>query len=511
MATVRGLYIAAASKTNPTWPVVLFRELGQSSIVEVHRSSYPGSGDSTNGFCGIHGSVDGSYMVAVGDGIYKSNNFYRGILSWYDGTWHDYAVPATHRFCDVRVIDGTVWVSGWRTDVLHTGKIWSWTPGGGFVEVLSTYFPTSLVVGYHHFSDDRVSLIFPEQTIYNPFRQARLNNGVWEAVTDTWQAATFYPKGTVLLGSNSDYVAIADNYDIPLSNGSYWRVRMCFPGLHDWGNGIFDANGTGTSKIWDLTRDDNEIVWEGSLGPSSADLCTVAGAPDYCLAASYAQYANRIYKWDGVSLVSKKSGGQRYQRIAIAADNQTAFAITNNLGTQAYYRESLDAGETWPGETALTGYIWAAAAYFADGLSVIPGPPGGGGGGGGGDGGTGPDGQLVIGEDGGYWITVPGTFPAGDDLEVFIGPNGDDTDPPCYGGQGYGYNPVSADGTELLLVTPPVAAGIDRILSWRKVGGDLTQIGTLWVVDRNHANKLHSSRAGFPPWAGVGARRLEGE
>jgi len=64
------------------------------------------------------------------------------------------------------------------------------------------------------------------------------------------------------------------------------------------------------------------------------------------------------------------------------------------------------------------------------------------------------DRSNVISSAGGEGLTLSGTFPSGA-LTVYLGPLGTIDDPPCYGGPGYGYQPQSADGTTVKIVTPP--------------------------------------------------------
>jgi len=115
-----------------------------------------------------------------------------------------------------------------------------------------------------------------------------------------------------------------------------------------------------------------------------------------------------------------------------------------------------------------------------------------------------------ISEVGGHQLELTGTFPAGTDLEVYIGPSGDETDPPAYGGEDRGYRPVSEDGSSVAVVTPPLAPGTHSV-SWRTAGSGSPPavLGTLQVLERNWPAKLYIQRNNFPPWTGVGRRRLE--
>jgi hypothetical protein len=118
----------------------------------------------------------------------------------------------------------------------------------------------------------------------------------------------------------------------------------------------------------------------------------------------------------------------------------------------------------------------------------------------------------VIGEDGGYELELTGSFPAGASLEVFLGSAGDETDSPCYGGPGLGYNPVSLDGTTVTVISPPIAPGAGYSLSWRQVGGGSpTVLGTVTALERNWPSKEFLMRGNFPPWSGIGSRTLERE
>ena len=66
---------------------------------------------------------------------------------------------------------------------------------------------------------------------------------------------------------------------------------------------------------------------------------------------------------------------------------------------------------------------------------------------------------LVLTQEGGEELRLQGVWPAGQGLEVFVGPAGSTADAPAYGGEGFGYSPLSADGVFLSFVTPPLSAG----------------------------------------------------
>jgi len=119
----------------------------------------------------------------------------------------------------------------------------------------------------------------------------------------------------------------------------------------------------------------------------------------------------------------------------------------------------------------------------------------------------------IIEEVGGELLTIVNpsvTYPLDTPLEVFLGPNGNATDPQCYGGQGYGYLPEADNVTTLTIVTPPVGAGSPRYVSWREEGGgSIEVVAVLVVLERNWPSKGHVARKSYPPWVGIGARRLD--
>jgi hypothetical protein len=67
--------------------------------------------------------------------------------------------------------------------------------------------------------------------------------------------------------------------------------------------------------------------------------------------------------------------------------------------------------------------------------------------------------QELVGDRGGWPIQVGGTFPVGTPFDIYLGLAGDETDSPCYGGQGNGHRAVSEDGLTATAITPPCASG----------------------------------------------------
>jgi hypothetical protein len=110
---------------------------------------------------------------------------------------------------------------------------------------------------------------------------------------------------------------------------------------------------------------------------------------------------------------------------------------------------------------------------------------------------------------GGHLMTATGQFTAGAPLAVHLGPLGNVDDPLCYGGQGYGYSPISADGTTVSFVSPPLPKG-DAGVTIIDGSDTLTfPVGSVTVVERSWPVKFHQLRKSNAPWWAVGPRRLE--
>jgi len=106
-------------------------------------------------------------------------------------------------------------------------------------------------------------------------------------------------------------------------------------------------------------------------------------------------------------------------------------------------------------------------------------------------------------ESGGTLITISGVFPVGETFSVRLGPL------LCYSGrQGYGRHPESFDGLTIVCVTTPAAVGVQALTVTRDSNQESATIA-FTVVERHHQSKRLSTRACFPPWAGVGPRRIE--
>jgi len=106
---------------------------------------------------------------------------------------------------------------------------------------------------------------------------------------------------------------------------------------------------------------------------------------------------------------------------------------------------------------------------------------------------------------GGVIMTITGEFPVRTDLAVHLGALGTKEDPPCYGGEGYGYMAWSLDGITLTAVSPPIDPGSYKLSVW---DGDST-LGSLdvTVVEFYWPGK-RSGRKSFPPWFEAGVRQL---
>jgi len=114
----------------------------------------------------------------------------------------------------------------------------------------------------------------------------------------------------------------------------------------------------------------------------------------------------------------------------------------------------------------------------------------------------------VFEELGGTELLITGTFPVLVPLGVFVGTLGDETDASCYGGQGFGYLPMSLDGVMVRVVSPQTVPG--NLLLSIHAAGFVSGTFPVTVVERVHRGKVFASRLLFPSWAAVGARRIDG-
>lgn len=110
-----------------------------------------------------------------------------------------------------------------------------------------------------------------------------------------------------------------------------------------------------------------------------------------------------------------------------------------------------------------------------------------------------------VGDDGGWLVTVTGVFPA-QGVKVHVR-DGASLDVQCYSGDvGSGAYDVSADGTTLEFVVPPLPEGGPYGLYFETEDGvsSLTVNAALTVVKRAYADNLYRFRGQFPPPRDVG-------
>jgi len=178
-------------------------------------------------------------------------------------------------------------------------------------------------------------------------------------------------------------------------------------------------------------------------------------------------------------------------------------------GTQIFRiggEPSAESGGSWGGSYFKLHDCAVYGSYKSDGwVDWFSGEGAGGGGGAY----PGPSLGFTVAEDGGHELLIPGTFPTNTPLEIRIGLEGSSEDALCYGGRGYGYLPESQDGATVRILTPPLPVDPRNIVTWCEVAGTPAVIGHITVLERNWAQKQHSSRICFPGWAGVGKRRLD--
>jgi len=102
---------------------------------------------------------------------------------------------------------------------------------------------------------------------------------------------------------------------------------------------------------------------------------------------------------------------------------------------------------------------------------------------------------------GGDEILCRGLFPIGELMTATLG------GVLCYGGPGYGYTCWSKNGTELFCSGPPLPVGSYTFSVTARIT-TTRSIGPVLVVDRPWRTKEFSIRGCFPPWAGVGKRKI---
>jgi hypothetical protein len=117
---------------------------------------------------------------------------------------------------------------------------------------------------------------------------------------------------------------------------------------------------------------------------------------------------------------------------------------------------------------------------------------------------------------GGEVLTIGGTFDTTKSYQAFIGPNGDDSDEPCYSGKhgdGYTIKPTSA--SSLACVTPPLDRGTGHVLSIYTVpAGDVGVWGAgcgapLTAVEVMHRDLIFEVRRSWTREMDTGPRDLE--
>ncbi|NIT79775.1 MAG: hypothetical protein GWN58_34005 [Anaerolineae bacterium] len=332
------VYLAASvSDGGDAYPVILLRETGSSAFVEVHRNATLHTSSGGTGFANIDGLPDASFMVAVGQAFFKAGIAPQaGCLSWFDGwVWADAVVPSTYHFCDVYVPEeGVAYVTGYDTGTPQTGRIWRWTPSGGFVEVHSRYYSTSFRVGFHHIRGSGpnniwASLVFVDNAVYNPSWVVHFDG-------DTW---TDYNIRRRLISVVNDELAYANSF-----NG--WNGSD--PSL------LYKLQGSTWSEIESLPYTSNNQMYG------------IDAREDYALFCAY-RSGNRVYKWTAeTGAVSKISSGARFHTVEISLDGTSAIAIANNQSV--LISESTDKGETWTPLSYLQQYkyYYGGGALFAE-------------------------------------------------------------------------------------------------------------------------------------------------
>ena len=120
----------------------------------------------------------------------------------------------------------------------------------------------------------------------------------------------------------------------------------------------------------------------------------------------------------------------------------------------------------------------------------------------------------LFGSQGAVLMTITGTgFDPETAYAVFIGLNGDTTDPRCYGGRGYGSEIYPVSATEMQAVCPLLTVTGDLDLTVQDLNTQLTETlaDAVTVIERAWLGKAYSMRACFPAWYRIGNRRVAEE
>jgi hypothetical protein len=172
--------------------------------------------------------------------------------------------------------------------------------------------------------------------------------------------------------------------------------------------------------------------------------------------------------------------------------NEVYASVIRYLGGAAHVYETFDGGATWveQSDALLASRAIARLAVVQNVMvSEIDFPS---------------DGIVTV--LGGHEITLRGIFPD-DAVKVYLGPSGDDTDPECFAGYRYGYDPVSPDGVTLNVVTPPMSRGSRYVTVVDPASGDSAQIACT-VVEAPRFSKVYSARASMNRKEAVGPRSM---
>ena len=118
--------------------------------------------------------------------------------------------------------------------------------------------------------------------------------------------------------------------------------------------------------------------------------------------------------------------------------------------------------------------------------------------------------------DGGYLLSVTGHSSLEGIYRVHLGPNGDDTDPICYGGSRNPGRPnVEVTAGDFLVVSPPLPIGGPYAFHLVRLSGSGLAVFTtgalITVVAKHFRARAHNLGRILPPHYAVGARTVRGE
>jgi len=341
------------------------------------------------------------------------------------------------------------WVAGYGSG--DAGRLWEWN---GSVWSNKS-IPSNLGEVWDMWAYDEENLYLvgskklyltsaPLLTHYNP------RTDVWTTLSDlqgttggSWNGIHGFSPTQIYLSGNG-FVDL--NYRLSKWNGS------SLIGLSPPSRNYSSINGSSPTNLWATTSDAGEGRWYRSTNGGSS------WSQKYFKAWPDGNLTHQVFLPDG-------------QGWAVGSDQK----IIHWTGSSVVERKFV------PGGADFNDITFADYPYY---MTVTPNP---------------------VSEEGGTEMTGVGRFPVGEELRIYMGQNGDTSDPLCYCGQGYGYSREANSQTLLTFVSPPTEKGEGWATVEHAAG---TFRAPVTILEKEWRSKGFATRGEHPPWAAVGARRL---